>query len=101
MLKKLNVKKKLAFCHIFIIGDISIGGPLGPSPTLATSLVTVATDTKLPQLVFLHAGKEVNVVFYFSTFTRRFAVTMVAITAKAHGPRQVGLRCFGSCTAAS
>ena len=40
--------------------------------------------------MFLHAGKEVIVVFfYFSTITRRFAVTVVvATTAKACDPRQ-------------
>ena len=49
--------------------------------------------------MFYHAGKDVTIVFYFSTFTRRFAVA--ATTAEAHGPRQVGLRYHGPCTAAS
>ena len=51
--------------------------------------------------MFEHEGKEVTVVFYFSTITRRFALAMVATTAKVHDPRQVGLRCYGPCTAAS
>ena len=47
------------------------------------------------------AGKEVTVVFYFSTITGSFAVTVVATTAKARRPRQVGLCCNGPSTAAS
>ena len=36
--------------------------------------------------MFQYAGKE---------------VTVIVLTAKAHGPRQVGLCCYGLCTAAS
>ena len=51
--------------------------------------------------MLLHAGKEVTVIFYFSSITRRFVVTVVATTVKAHGPKQVGLRCYIPCIAAS
>ena len=51
--------------------------------------------------MFWHAGKEVMVVFYFSTITRHFAVMVIAITVKAHGPRQVGLHCYSPCSAVS
>ena len=33
--------------------------------------------------------------------TKRFAVTVVATTAKAHRQRRVGLRCYGPCTTVS
>ena len=41
------------------------------------------------------------VFFYFSTITRRFVITVVAITAKPCSPPQVVLYCCGPCTAAS
>ena len=46
-------------------------------------------------------GKEVTVVFYFSMITRRFAITVIATTAKVCGPRQAGLCYYDHYTAAN
>ena len=48
MLKRTETEETIDFCHIFVIGEISIGGEPGPlPPSLATSLLQVKKTKKV------------------------------------------------------